>query len=906
MRGYFGRHFQIMATKVEPAEQTRGDDDSEYEQDNDAKRHPIDRFLDEVSEKYISVEIMPVAAHPGFAEDAGATSRDVSTNAKSIESAMHQPSHILTQLDTRGQRMPTHVLKRAGSFHKKALKVNAVRRLEQSHLKLGTLSCFKIWLLYVVLHVVVLVGPVIQVVYVGFSIGDTNSMLYENMGAGGTWGTAFVQITLLVMAGLFIRRIAQYSKRQHVQVEIMKLAVYVSIACSFALISTMYNAYIPRGDLDSNLRSVAHALLAGFLYLTLARFSDSYADHIHVCITGDTNSQPISQKPQTRLQVALHRLRHHATNPTAFACYVAAYIVLRLVLSWRNTVVFDFLPMTNVVTLLRLKWIYQKELNQSHLLADSVVISFADLFLLTVACYKAHRTKGIFQRVFLQDFARIYTEFSIFVLYLRETILIITSFGHIASWVLQYQDLSQVAIPIVETVNNTTIEIVTINVLQTGAAQLQSAFLWSIVVWLLTIMYCALPCDSVGLCGWFVGTANAASERNHQRIKYFLYASDVYIKATFVNLETIDRLDPTHFIMEKQIEAFNFAQLVYACGSTKQYQDDEGTNLQALVGDPKFTIVALVRDASTDTHCVIAASDSMIVIAFRGTSSKKNAKTDLNAVMTLHHSANQCDLSALPSGLSQSSPASQDNVLYNRLFCKRNAPKVHSGFYAAYESIQERVLGHIKQLNQQYPRHVLVTGHSLGGALAALCSFDLVVQLRITNVTCTTFGCPRVGNHAFAKRFKRVVPATFAFINASDLVTKLPPKTPKAQSYTGVGTVVLLNAFGNLMIDPNVLELRELHAGYSPKAHTLTSYQVALLLWCLRSHGQQYHPRLWRLYRAFLDTNCSHLEEICAYTKEHDRQQSESVIKEPEVVPNSGALTLRPPRSIAQQHGARN
>lgn len=44
---------------------------------------------------------------------------------------------------------------------------------------------------------------------------------------------------------------------------------------------------------------------------------------------------------------------------------------------------------------------------------------------------------------------------------------------------------------------------------------------------------------------------------------------------------------------------------------------------------------------------------------------------------------------------------------------------------------------------------ITVTGHSLGGALAVFCALDL--EQIYGNINLYTFGCPRVGNTAFAK-----------------------------------------------------------------------------------------------------------------------------------------------------------
>ena len=57
--------------------------------------------------------------------------------------------------------------------------------------------------------------------------------------------------------------------------------------------------------------------------------------------------------------------------------------------------------------------------------------------------------------------------------------------------------------------------------------------------------------------------------------------------------------------------------------------------------------------------------------------------------------------------------------------------------------------------------HGHATGHSLGGALATLAAYDFATAAqacgKTLNLACYTFGCPRVGNHAFAHDFEEVL-----------------------------------------------------------------------------------------------------------------------------------------------------
>ena len=66
----------------------------------------------------------------------------------------------------------------------------------------------------------------------------------------------------------------------------------------------------------------------------------------------------------------------------------------------------------------------------------------------------------------------------------------------------------------------------------------------------------------------------------------------------------------------------------------------------------------------------------------------------------------------------------------------------------------------------------MVTGHSLGGALAHLAALDVQRELELDpdQMCCYTFGVPRVGNHAFAHVYDAAVPDTWNLVNGLDVV----------------------------------------------------------------------------------------------------------------------------------------
>ena len=85
-------------------------------------------------------------------------------------------------------------------------------------------------------------------------------------------------------------------------------------------------------------------------------------------------------------------------------------------------------------------------------------------------------------------------------------------------------------------------------------------------------------------------------------------------------------------------------------------------------------------------------------------------------------------------------------------------------------------------------KHWVVTGHSLGGALANLCAVDLQYNFSPdVSVEVYTFGAPRVGNKAFVDSYNRRVPNTWRFVNGNDVVCGLPRRW---QSYRHVNTCI--------------------------------------------------------------------------------------------------------------------
>ncbi|KAL4172870.1 hypothetical protein KRP22_008031 [Phytophthora ramorum] len=122
------------------------------------------------------------------------------------------------------------------------------------------------------------------------------------------------------------------------------------------------------------------------------------------------------------------------------------------------------------------------------------------------------------------------------------------------------------------------------------------------------------------------------------------------------------------------------------------------------------------------------------------------------------------------------------NWLDNLTFLKRRAytqfpgVMVHEGFYWAYRSVATQVLATLHKLRQLHPHaSLIVTGHSLGGAVAAICAFELEYIEKMTVRALYTFGKPRVGNTNFSARLRNASMEVYRVTHFQDAVPHLPP-----------------------------------------------------------------------------------------------------------------------------------
>lgn len=97
---------------------------------------------------------------------------------------------------------------------------------------------------------------------------------------------------------------------------------------------------------------------------------------------------------------------------------------------------------------------------------------------------------------------------------------------------------------------------------------------------------------------------------------------------------------------------------------------------------------------------------------------------------------------------------------------------VHRGFKDYYDAFGSRVR---QVLANWQPQQTWITGHSLGGAMAAYCVVDFIDN-NVPFAGVVTFGQPRIGNKLLATQLNMVAAGRYMrFVNEDDAVPLAPP-----------------------------------------------------------------------------------------------------------------------------------
>jgi predicted lipase len=174
---------------------------------------------------------------------------------------------------------------------------------------------------------------------------------------------------------------------------------------------------------------------------------------------------------------------------------------------------------------------------------------------------------------------------------------------------------------------------------------------------------------------------------------------------------------------------YNLETAIHLCDIS--YKEPNDINCQA----------TYISHDITDTQCYIFSKDTSLIVCFRGTSSLKDVKTDLDILLV--------------------------DIKIGSVNCK-----VHSGFYKQYISIADALFQHISK-NLHF-NELIICGHSLGGALATFATLDLIHKLPNCNIKCITFGSPRVGDMDFVNLYNKKVKKSYRIVNHRDPIQYFP------------------------------------------------------------------------------------------------------------------------------------
>ena len=150
------------------------------------------------------------------------------------------------------------------------------------------------------------------------------------------------------------------------------------------------------------------------------------------------------------------------------------------------------------------------------------------------------------------------------------------------------------------------------------------------------------------------------------------------------------------------------------------------------------------------------------------TAFKKTFKKDWTITM-FSHGGTECYVLTCPKNyivvFRGTEPTSWEDIKADVQF--RKVGGIHRGFKAALDDVWDKLYAHYEK--NAKGKQLLVTGHSLGAALATLYSH----RICDSDSACYTFGSLRDGT---PKQTKQMVFNAYRFRNNNDIVTKVPPE----------------------------------------------------------------------------------------------------------------------------------
>jgi len=203
--------------------------------------------------------------------------------------------------------------------------------------------------------------------------------------------------------------------------------------------------------------------------------------------------------------------------------------------------------------------------------------------------------------------------------------------------------------------------------------------------------------------------------------------------------------------------------------------------------------------------------------------------------------------------------------------------RIHFGFWSSYNRVRRDLHIKIREELIARPGNLICTGHSLGGSQATLCAYDMCrwvlptvkhhiqhqlggnkEMLNKFQLSCYTFGAPKVGDLVFAAAYNRVVPNTQRIVNDGDFITSGPLTI---MNYFHVRREHVFDSTGTVRVEPGLVERKFL----LKKRNKTSPHRISNYLSVIK---KSFHPRMSE--EAFLD----HIREEYGYKKKNQLKQN--------------------------------
>ena len=161
----------------------------------------------------------------------------------------------------------------------------------------------------------------------------------------------------------------------------------------------------------------------------------------------------------------------------------------------------------------------------------------------------------------------------------------------------------------------------------------------------------------------------------------------------------------------------------------------------------------------------------------------------------------------------------QENI--DAQFCTgpfQSKDRVHRGFNLGISEIAEDLISKIRAISNANSK-IIITGHSLGGAIANIFAAHMFHQ-EIKPHLVYTFGSPRVGCKNFRRLYDYISKGrSFRIVNRHDIVPRTPPRVSR---FHHVGELHYIDPSGNIHKDISAWNRLLLYldpTGKTPKSH---------------------------------------------------------------------------------------